>query len=117
MKKIFILLVALMMSGCGSSSEFQVSFAGNDSFQAGKEVPVELMVMKGKEGAAGLDVKATFEMKSMDHDTLEVSFTDEGNGKYTGTTLFPMSGDWEAYVKLSDGKQEEEILLSISVKE
>lgn len=117
MKKIFILLLALMLGGCGSSSDLKVDVSGVDSLHAGEELPVELRITKGNEGAAGLDVKGTFEMKSMDHDTLEVSFHDEGNGKYTGKALFPMSGDWQGYITLSDAGKEEEVLLSFKVKE
>lgn len=117
MRKILFLLFALMLSGCGSSSDWKVSFPTADTFHAGKEIPVEMMISQDDKGDAGLEVTATFEMKSMDHDTIQVSFTDEGNGKYTGKTLFPMSGEWQGYITISEGNKKEEVLIPITVKE
>lgn len=117
MRKLFVLLFVLLLGGCGSSPEFTVSFPEADSFEVGKEIPLEMVITQDDRGVAGLDVTASFEMKSMDHDTLEVPFTDKGNGKYAGTTLFPMGGEWQAYITLSNGDIKEEVLVNITVKE
>lgn len=114
---ILILVVMGIMAGCNSQSQegstqqgeyFQVSFQPSVSpVPTGKEVTYTVQVAHGQEPVRQAQVQVALEMKEMDHGKNEFSLKEVKPGVYEGKASIPMSGAWQAYIRVAkDGKSE-----------
>ena len=115
----FVLIMALsfLLAGCGSSPSWNVELTSDDTYHPDQPLVFDLNVNEDGKGITGLEAVATLEMKNMDHGTLELEFKEQGEGHYTASGVLPMSGDWEAFVKVTDGQKKLEVIKSITIKE
>lgn len=114
---IVIVMVGLLtLTGCGSSSlDFTIETV--PKYKAGESSPISLTVTDGGEAVAGLDIVATLEMEKMDHGIIDVEFTDEGDGTYTGDVELPMGGEWIASIEAEQDDKTYDDLLTFEVKD
>lgn len=110
-------LLLLFSAGCSSSADFELNLETAPKYKAETSYPIVIEVLKDGEPAEGVDMTATLEMARMDHGTIEVSFTDSGEGKYEAQLELPMGGEWIANIKGSMGKDEFEEVITFDVKE
>ncbi|MGC5328917.1 FixH family protein [Brevibacillus sp. SYSU BS000544] len=110
-----LMIFAFVFAGCGSKPSYQSTIQVPEKFTAGQEIPMTLIVKQDNQPATGLVVTATLEMKKMDHGTVEVAFTEQGNGEYVANVVLPMGGEWIAVTQLKKGNEsvEQEIRFSI----
>jgi len=105
-----ILILVFVLAGCGGS-KMDVTVEEIPKYKNGIPYPIVLSVMDGDEAVTGLEIIATLEMARMDHGTIEVVFSDIGDGTYEGEVELPMAGEWIANIVLTlDGKTYDEIL-------
>jgi len=121
LKKSYFLVVlfaiSILLAGCGSTPSWNVELSSNEAYQPDQPTVFDLVVTEGGNGVTGLQATAILEMKNMDHGTIELNFEDKGDGHYSASGLLPMSGEWEALVNITDGKNELEVLKPITIKE
>lgn len=105
-----LIMIGIILAGCGSSA-LDVSLEETPKYKDGVEYPISLSVQDGDGKVTDLEIVATLEMARMDHGVIEVVFTDQGDGIYTGEVALPMAGEWIADLELSqDGDITEEVL-------
>jgi|SRR5690625_1364258 len=105
-----VLVVVFILVGCGGT-KMDVAIEEIPNYKDGVAYPIVLTVEDGNEAVTGLEVVANLEMSRMDHGTIEVVFTDHGDGTYEGEVELPMAGEWIADVVLTqDGKTYDETL-------
>lgn len=112
MKKLLgiFLVVGLFITGCGGSG-FDVTIEETPKYKEDIAYPIVLSVQDGEEAVTGLDMTASLEMARMDHGTIEVTFSDRGDGTYEGEVVLPMAGEWIANIVLTqDGKTYDDTL-------
>lgn len=110
MRKLIALLVfvSLFTVACGGGGKFTVDVEEAPTYKDGESSPIVFSLSDGDELITGADMSATLEMARMDHGTIEVIFTDVGDGTYSGEVELPMAGEWIANVIINvDGKEVE----------
>ena len=120
MKRIIIIAVMIatsliMLSGCGSSPEFEVETA--PKYKDEVAYPITLKVTEDGEPVQGMDILATLEMAKMDHGIIEVNFTDVGDGTYSGEVELPMGGEWIANIEAELNGDTFDDVVTFDVKE
>lgn len=113
MKKIIagFLLLMLILAGCGSGSDFEVSLKQAPKYKAGESFPVVIEILQNGEPASGLEFTTFLEMAKMDHGTTELDFEDKGNGIYESSVELPMAGEWVANIEGEvDGSAFEQVI-------
>ncbi|GAX91395.1 FixH family protein [Effusibacillus lacus] len=118
MKKIagFVLLAGILLTGCGSDNDWVANVQAPAQYIGEQELPITIEIKEQGQPVTGLQVKAQFEMKKMDHGKVEAMFTDGGNGTYTGKVKLPMGGEWLVNVNMSNGKRTEEQTLQFKTE-
>ncbi|WP_210364324.1 FixH family protein [Bacillus sp. REN3] len=107
---VFMLLL-LLLTGCSSGSDYEFTLKEAPKYQAGTSSPIVIEVQKDGKPAAGLEFTAYLEMAKMDHGSIEVDFTDKGNGLYESSTELPMAGEWIANIEgEADGSKFEHVM-------
>ncbi|GGA72476.1 hypothetical protein [Ornithinibacillus halotolerans] len=117
MKKILISLVVvfLVMTGC-SPDNFDFKVDNNPFYTEGKETEIVLSAHKDKELVKGLHIIGEMDPGSSE-DAIELTFTDNEDGTYTGYVELPEAGDWVMLLKVINGEKESEYLLKLEVNE
>lgn len=112
MKKAIMLTVLLLiglLTGCNAGPDYKVEVTKPIYFQ--KAATVEVEITENDKAVEGLEVKAEFSMKNMDHGSNEVELTDVAEGKYSGKVDLTMAGKYEIVFTLEkDGETSEEII-------
>lgn len=102
MKKLLSVLMGLfVISGCSSSSSYNVELVDIPVFIPETPSKVSFKITEENQPAIALNVKAYFEMSKMDHDPIEVLLEDQGKGTYTGEVSLPMDGEWQSLLTMS----------------
>ncbi|MGD8191731.1 FixH family protein [Brevibacillus ginsengisoli] len=113
-----ILLVIMgVLAGCGGQSQegsvqqgeyFSVSLEPAVSpVPTGQEVKYTVQVTHEGEVVTKAQVQVALEMKEMDHGKNEFALKEVQPGVYEGKAVLPMSGTWQAYIRIAkDGKSE-----------
>lgn len=120
MKKLIagFMLLMVILAGCGSDSDFEVSLKEAPKYKAGESSPVVIEILQNGEPASGLEFTAYLEMAKMDHGTLELNFEDKGNGIYESSVELPMAGEWIANIEgEADGSGFEHVITFEAEKE
>ncbi|RXT03788.1 FixH family protein [Ammoniphilus sp. CFH 90114] len=110
-----LMLLVLIIGGCGGG-DWQADIEPLTHY-TGQAVPLKLHIQEGGKGLSGLTIEAELEMKHMDHGSVAVHFSDQGEGVYEGLGELPMSGDWIAVVTATDGKRNKELIIPFAIKE
>ena len=109
MKKVFFfMLLFIFMAGCGGT-DTQYTVENSPSYKDGEPSEIILSAEENGEAVTGLDMTGELEMEKMDHGLVEVSFTDIGDGTYSGDVELPMGGEWLMEL-LVDGEETGEII-------
>jgi len=111
-----ILVVIFVLVGCGGA-KMDVAIEEAPKYKDGVTYPIVLTVEDGDEAITGLEVVADLEMSRMDHGTIEVVFTDQGDGTYEGEVELPMAGEWIANVDLIQDGETYDKTLTFEVNE
>ena len=115
---VFMLLMLVLLAGCSSGTDIEVTLKEAPKYKAGETYPVVIEVLQDGEPAAGLDFVAYLEMAKMDHGTIELDFEDKGNGLYESSVELPMAGEWIANIEgESDGSAFEHVITFEAEKE
>lgn len=73
----------------------------------GKEVVYTVNVSHAGQPVSGAKVEVALEMREMDHGENRVITKEVKPGVYEGTAILPMSGVWQAYIRIeNEGKSE-----------
>lgn len=101
MKKLIagFMLLMVILSGCSSGTDYEISLKQAPKYKAGESYPVEIEIMKDGKPADGLEFTAYLEMAKMDHGTIELNFEGKGNGVYESSVELPMAGEWVANIE------------------
>lgn len=118
MKKIWIALILLLfVAGCGGNS-YSLEVQNEPVYKEGEPTEIILEAVDDNgETVTGLAIKGHLEMERMDHGTMTVSFTDNGDGTYSGEVIFPMGGEWIMSANVEKDGKEEEKLVKFEVRE
>ena len=111
-----LFLFFFTITGCGAS-EWETTITVGDTFHANRQLPLTLEVKENGERVKGLEVTAALEMKHMDHGSVEVLFQEQEDGTYLGLGDFPMAGEWEALVEISNNQKVVEQIIPLTIKE
>ncbi|MEN1966772.1 FixH family protein [Lentibacillus sp. N15] len=89
----FILL--LFVTGCGSNG-FTLSVDNQPYMKEGEQTTEIILRAEDDNGepVKGLTITGEMEMEKMDHGTIAISFSDNGDGTYVGEVELPMGGEW-----------------------
>ncbi|MGC5325059.1 FixH family protein [Brevibacillus sp. SYSU BS000544] len=110
-------LVLLSLTGCADNKQNSESLQG-EYFTAtiapatvpvptGKEIVYTVNVSHAGQPVTGAKVEVALEMKEMDHGENLMKLTEKKPGVYEGTAILPMSGAWQAYIRIeNEGKNE-----------
>lgn len=109
--------IGFLLVGCGSSPSWMVNLTPTGTYQPDQPIEFQLTVTQEEKGISGLQATAMLEMKNMDHGSIDLVFEDQGEGHYTASGILPMSGEWEAFIQVSDGKNKKEFVSQITIKE
>lgn len=85
-------------------------------YKEGVSAPFVVEIKENGKAASGLSVHATFEMVDMDHGTITTKLKEKSEGVYEGKVQLPMEGEWEALLRIKNGKQTVEKLMKMQVK-
>ncbi len=116
---LIILLTALfgVVTGCGGKEQTPDSAQG-EYFKAefhpavtpvptGQEILYTLSLTHDNQSVSGAKVEVALEMKEMDHGENRFALKETKPGVYEGKAILPMSGTWQAYIRVEkDGKSE-----------
>ncbi|TQS74857.1 hypothetical protein DX933_08790 [Ornithinibacillus gellani] len=110
MKKVVAILLMLLLFGCSSEAiDFTVERVS--PYQAAEAITIVIQAEKNGTAIADLELSGQLEMAKMDHGTIEVVFTNQGDGMYEGEVELPMGGEWIIDLTAEmDGKTYEELL-------
>lgn len=112
MKKAIMLTALLLiglLTGCNAGPDYRVEVTKPIYFQ--KAATVEVEITENDKAIQGLEVKAEFSMKNMDHGSSEIELTDVAEGKYSGKVDLSMAGKYEIVFTLEkDGEKTEKII-------
>jgi len=111
-----ILMLVILLSACSSKPNWEVDITKEPAFLKGKTSTIEIELSDEGDPVNGVEVTAQFTMVEMDHGTLEVTFDEGDDGKYSGHAEFPMAGKYEAAFLLEKEGQEIEKVIEIDVK-
>lgn len=111
-----LMLVTVVFAGCSSAPAYQSSIQVPKSFAVGQEIPITLMVKQDNQPVTGLTVTAKLEMKKMDHGSVDVAFSEKGNGEYVANVQLPMGGEWIAVTQLKNGNNTVEQEIGFTVE-
>ncbi|NUK30299.1 FixH family protein [Parageobacillus sp. VR-IP] len=117
MKKmaVAVLIITLFLVGC-HKQDWEVSIKTKPFYKEGVPAPFAVEVKANGKPVSGLTVHATFEMVNMDHGTITTTLREKSEGVYEGKVQLPMEGDWEALLRIKNGKQTMEKLVKMKVK-
>lgn len=104
--QMLLLLVLLVLTACASNPAYETSLVVPDQVAADQEVPLTLTVKENHQPVTGLTIAAHLEMKKMDHGSIDVTFTEKGNGEYVAPVKIPMGGEWVAVTQINGSEQE-----------
>lgn len=118
MKKVIslLLIISLFIVGC-SNEKLSVSVIDAPKYKDGESFPIVLSITDGSNAVTDAEVIATLEMARMDHGTIEVIFTNEGDGTYVGDVELPMAGEWIANIVTTVNNKKSESTVTIDVVE
>lgn len=87
-------MILVVLAGC-QSNKLKVEIATPKTFTPDKSYSMQIKVFddNGKP-VKGAKIKASLNMKGMDHGTMPVAVDEMGNGKYTGLANLSMDGKW-----------------------
>lgn len=114
----FLFLLAFgLLSGCSDQSQqgsvqqgeyFSVEFHPSETpVPTGKEIMYTVKLTHDKQPVSGAHVEVALEMQEMDHGENKFTVKEGQPGEYTGKAILPMSGAWQAYIRVEkDGKSE-----------
>lgn len=117
-KLIILLLITLFLAGC-SGSDLTYVVENNPVFTEGKPTEIVLRAENDEgEAETNLELTGEMQMEKEDYGTLDVEFTNHGDGTYTGSVLMPAAGEWVLKVTtLADGEEDDIVhLIRIDVK-
>lgn len=114
-KWILFMIGLLLIGGCGKSPDWQVSLIASGELKEGESLPLTLEVKKKGQPVHGLHIDAVLEMQRMNHGTVEVQFTEKGEGVYEGSAILSMPGDWTGNLVISDTKHTDEVSINFTV--
>ncbi|GED17925.1 FixH family protein [Aneurinibacillus migulanus] len=109
-------LFLLLLVGCTSSTQWEAAVKVPAVFKVGKACPIVVNITENGSPVSGLQVNVQVEMKGMDHGTIEVALEDKGKGTYEGAALLPMGGEWEAVVKMSKDRNNQEQIVQFKTE-
>ncbi|WP_425535962.1 FixH family protein [Bacillus methanolicus] len=101
--------------GC-NKGDWDVSVKTKPFYKEGVSAPFVVEIKENGKAASGLSVHATFEMVDMDHGTITTKLKEKSEGVYEGKVQLPMEGEWEALLRIKNGKQTVEKLMKMQVK-
>ncbi len=112
----------VVLAGCGASSDDSGNHAGKGTHFTARLTPAISPVPTGKdvvftielaaEGkpVTGAKVDVSLEMKEMDHGANHFAAKEKQPGVYQGVASVPMSGAWEAYIRVEQGGVSETLI-------
>lgn len=112
---IFVFLMTAFLGGCTGSTPssqaegyFQTELKpATTPVSTGQEVIYTVTVSHEEQPVSGAKVEVALEMKEMDHGQNQFSVQEVSPGVYKGKAILPMSGEWQAYIRVEkDGKNE-----------
>ncbi|HLS59768.1 MAG TPA: FixH family protein [Virgibacillus sp.] len=112
---IAILLMSFLFVAC-SPVKVDLSLEKAPRYKDGESYPMVIKAMEGKEGVTGLHIMATLEMAKMDHGVIEINFTDNGDGTYSGEVELPMEGEWIGDFRIDENGEIYETTIQFDVK-
>ncbi|MDP4087286.1 MAG: FixH family protein [Bacillota bacterium] len=119
MKKLTIMVVAIIfviLAGC-QSNKLKVEVSTPKTFTPGKAYSIQIKVVDDKgEPVKGAKIKATLNMKDMDHGTMPLSVSQMGNGKYIGLSNLAMDGKWIIDIDVDHNGEKSTVEKEFSVK-
>ncbi|SEB21013.1 YtkA-like [Thalassobacillus cyri] len=114
MKKLVLLVLVLIfgLAACGGND---IAFSVEDTplYKQGEASVVTVRAEQDGEPLQGLTLSGLMEMEKMDHGEIDINFSDNGDGTYTGEVELPISGEW--ILDLTSGDAEK--ILTINVGE
>ena len=114
MKKVFaigIFLMLVLLTGCGSETEWTVEITKPLKYVNGQQSSFEIKITDEKKPVTGVSATASIEMIKMDHGVLNVRLEETKKGHYSGQAMPTMSGKYSVFLKLKkDGRTYERIL-------
>lgn len=116
MKKILISFVVILVMTACSPDNFDFKVENNPIYTEGKKTEIVLSAHKDKELVKGLQIIGEMDTGSSE-DAIELTFTDNKDGTYTGYVELPEAGDWVMLLKVINGEKESEYLLKLKVNE
>lgn len=109
----FILVVLV---GC-QSNKLKVELSTPKTFTPGKAYSIQIKVTDNDgKPVKGAKVKASINMKDMDHGAIPITVDENGNGKYTGFANLSMDGKWVVDVDVQKDGEKLTIERDFSVK-
>ncbi|WP_414043976.1 FixH family protein [Macrococcus sp. EM39E] len=96
MKKILLLMVvSILLVACGSKKEIKVE----EQPKANEMSTFSVKITEGSKAVEDFKGTATFQMKGMDHGTIEAKLNHQQDGIYEDKVKLPMSGKWTAKIE------------------
>lgn len=117
MKKALMLTALLLiglLTGCNAGPDYKVEVTKPIYFQ--KAATVEVEITENDKAVEGLEVKAEFSMKNMDHGSSEVELTEGAEGKYSGKVDLSMAGKYEIVFTLEKDDETSEKIIEYEVE-
>ncbi|WP_191126277.1 FixH family protein [Cerasibacillus terrae] len=119
MKKIYLALLTILvilLTACGAE---EIEWTVKQAPVFKPEVASEMIIEAKKEGEAltGLEISGLLEMERMDHGIIEIVFTDNGDGTYSGEVELPMGGEWIIDLQAQEGDTTYEDVITFDVDE
>ncbi|WP_026907325.1 membrane lipoprotein lipid attachment site-containing protein [Paucisalibacillus globulus] len=107
MKKIIIILVLVFLAGCGGS-DLTFTVENNPTYKDGEVTEIVLAAEDNEEVVTGLTLSGEIDLE--DSEVIDVPFTDNGDGTYSGEASLPTSGEWILLVKNKDNEKVEHLI-------
>lgn len=96
MKKILLLMVvSLLLVACGAKKDIKVEAQP----KANEMSTFSVKITEGDKAVEDFKGTATFQMKGMDHGTIEAKLNHQQDGIYEDKVELPMAGKWTAKIK------------------
>lgn len=96
MKKVLLLMVvSMLLVACNGKKEIKVE----EQPKANEMSTFSVKITEGGKAVDDFKGKATFQMKGMDHGTIEANLNHQQDGIYENEIKLPMAGKWTAKIK------------------